>query len=70
MAKVHITVKRGAQIIEVTEGRKLPAIRSVGQAAIVTRGELHTDPENGDACYEFTFIGRNWTVDVKDVEVH
>lgn len=63
-----IIVKPGAQIIEVTEGRKLPQIRTTAYE-IPTMGELLTDPETGDSCYEFGFQGRTWTVDTDQVEV-
>lgn len=61
--KVKIVVRTGAQIIEVTEGKRVQAIRTVGRSQIITRGEYL-----GDGVWEFNFQGRNWTVDAAYVQ--
>ncbi len=69
MAKnVKIIVKRGAQIVEVTEGRGFPEYRTVGME-IPAMAELLTDEETGDRCWEFKFGRKLWTVDYDQVEV-
>lgn len=65
---VKIIVKRGAQIIEVTNGRGIPQMRIVA-VEIPAMAELLTDPVTGDSCYEFKFGHSYWTVDVDKVEV-
>ena len=65
---IKIIVKRGAQIVEVTEGRRMPEYRTVG-SEIPTMAELLTNEVTGDQCYEFRFGRKTWTVDVDQVEV-
>jgi hypothetical protein len=69
MAKnVKIIVKRGATIMESTEGRRFPESRVVG-FEIPAMGELLTDEETGDRCWEFKFGRKTWTVDYDQVEI-
>lgn len=59
-----IIVKTGAQIIEVTEGKKVPRVRIVGRSVIHTRGTYL-----GEGVWEFPFQGSTWTVDAAYVKV-
>lgn len=62
-----IRIKPGSMIIELTDRGVMPQFAHL-QASIVVEAEVHYDTD-GDHVYEFSYLGRLWTVGHEDVEV-
>jgi len=61
-ARQKIIIEKGAQIVEVREDKGVPQIRIL-HLDLTTIGTLQVDHQTGDSCWEFRFVGKNWTVD-------
>lgn len=67
MSNVKIHIRKGATLMELTQGRTVPEVMVLGDNIVTTAIEWPDD--EGEHIYEISYHGKRWTVDYTDVTV-